>query len=415
MDTDGIISRLQCERVLARYFRNSENILTSFLLTPLSNQLDGFIGEQYILKLQYENGKTPNELTFFVKILNGSNRVMFEMSKEMKAFEKESFYYETLLPSMLIKRLDCDYVTRSYFCEPYMIVLENLGESGYRGSGKNVALDFKHCTMCLKTLAKFHAEPILYELYKSQEHGKPYKLTDDYGDVLEDYVMTKVGNGANKFMRCSIKGMLDLIELVPENGVSRSSFKKALQEESNRLLGEEKYSQGFRSTIIHCDLWSNNFLYQYDKRNEIERCKIIDFQTVAYGPPAFDVMSFIQSNTRKSFRDKYQQKLLIYYYDTLSGLLEGKGFQASEILSEQEFRKSSEYFSVPAKIRAIVDRAMTFIPDDKFNEAAQSEETFSRLLFEDRGKVIIEAYESDDKFKDLITEDILELRSMLSV
>ncbi|KAJ8935739.1 hypothetical protein NQ314_012664 [Rhamnusium bicolor] len=159
-------------------------------------------------------------------------------------------------------------------------------------------------------------------------------------------------------------------------------------------------SMGFRFTILHGDLWGNNFLYHYGNENsEITDCKLIDFQTVKYGPPALDVLQFILTNTRKSFRDKHQNELLTYYYNYFSSLLTERGFKAPEILTESEFKKSCDVFILPAKIQAVVDRSITFMPDETFIEAAKTEESFHKFLYEERGKYIVTFFNKKSIFQ----------------
>ncbi|KAJ8935740.1 hypothetical protein NQ314_012665 [Rhamnusium bicolor] len=135
---------------------------------------------------------------------------MFALSKSIYAFEKESFYYEVVIPLLKSKGFEGSYVPKCFLCDPYIIVLEDLSLLSYKSTSKNESLDLKHCKKCLETLAKFHVEPILYELKKIEELGKNYSFNYEFRDILEDKVFSQEENGATKFMRCSIEGLFSI-------------------------------------------------------------------------------------------------------------------------------------------------------------------------------------------------------------
>ncbi|KAJ8921084.1 hypothetical protein NQ315_015881 [Exocentrus adspersus] len=412
MERKEILSKDQCERVLERYTGTRKFDLKSYSINPFQSQLDGFLADQHFLKIHYQIGDKEQIVQFFLKILSDSNKVMYEISRNIYAFEKESFYYETVVPLLKSKNLDVGYVARSYFSEPYVVVLEDLSLRNFRMTPKNKPVDLEHCKKCMETLARFHVAPILYELEKSKELGTSYTFLDEYSDVLEDKVFTKEENGATRYVKSAVQGLFMLIDLIPENGSSKSEFKNYLQAALEEIMSSHEDSMQFRSTLLHGDLWSNNFLYRYDEGNIID-CILIDFQTLNYGPPAMDALHFILINTRKRFRDKHQEELLKHYYEVFTSLLKQHGFEASEVLTETEFHKSCEAYALPAKVFAMVDRSITFTMDDYYMETAKSEEEFSRFLFEERGRYMVKDFEENEAFRELLTEDIVELRDML--
>ncbi|XP_018568870.1 uncharacterized protein LOC108909117 [Anoplophora glabripennis] len=412
MELCNILSKAQCEKVLEKYTGNREFSIKRYWINPLQSQLDGLMCEQYFLKIHYQVRDEDKTVQFFFKVLNEANPVMYEITRNIYAFEKESFYYETVVPLLKSKGLSCSYVPKSYFSEPFVIVLEDVAQRSFKCTPKNKPLDLEHCKKCLETLAKFHAEPILYELVTSDELGKIYSFNDEFSEILEDKVFSAEENGATRFMKCSIKGLFFLIDLIPENGISKTDFKTALQAVLDAIMASQENSTGFRSSLLHGDLWSNNFLFRYEN-NEIADCALVDFQTLKYGPPSLDVLQFVLTNTRKSFREQHQVELLKHYYRCFSSLLMARGFQPEKVLSETEFYKSCKAFTVPAKIHSVVDRCITFLSDDDHQDAAKSEETFANYLFEDRGRYIVRGFEANEAYRELMIEDVTELRDMI--
>lgn len=413
MERCDVLKKCHLEKILERYTGRRDFEIKLHSVSPLPSQLDGMLSEQYFLKIRYQIGDEEDTAHFFFKVLSESNPVMFEISRSIYAFEKESFYYETVIALLKSKGLSGEYVPKCYFSEPYVIVLEDLSQRSLKGTAKNKELDLQHCKKCLETLAKFHAEPILYEL-KSAELGQDYSWNDEFKDILEDKVFSEEENGATKFMRCSLKGLFFLVDLIPENGITKTEFKTTLQAVLDDIMASQEDSTGFRSTLLHGDLWSNNFLYRYEN-GEITDCVLIDFQTVKYGPPAMDVLQFLLTNTRKGFREQHQNELLKHYYEFFSGLLAERGFRADEILSENEFQESCEACALPAKIQAIIDRSITFLTNEDYLEATKNEETFVKYLYEDRGKYIMGGFNRNSEYRDIMVEDIAELRDMIFV
>ncbi|KAK9722539.1 Ecdysteroid kinase-like family [Popillia japonica] len=60
-------------------------------------------------------------------------------------------------------------------------------------------------------------------------------------------------------------------------------------------------SEIYRNTICHGDLWVANFMYKYENSTPIS-CRIIDFQTFRYAPPAQDFMTYMYLVADKTVR-----------------------------------------------------------------------------------------------------------------
>lgn len=409
----SILTENHCKNIVKRVTGSENATLHSYTVNPMSSQTEGLVGEQYLAKITYQHNNTTHIKDLFVKIINGANTVMFEIAKTINAYEKEAFFYEYLVPEFELFGIDMSFVPKSYLCDAYTVVLEDLTVDSYKGTPKKDPLDLEHCKLGLEAIAKLHASCIIYETKKSHKLNNNYTLLDEHKSILEDKLFSKEENGASKYLKCSLNGLVQLVDLVPENHISRGQYKRTLGELLERILSEEDGSPEFRSTLLHGDLWSNNFLFGYDDKGTPKCAKLIDFQIIKYGPPALDVLQFLHTNTRQNFRDQHINDLLRYYYNYFTGLLSAHNLRASDVVAESDFFKSCQVLILPAKLQAIVDRCITFTADETFSLFVNDDESFRRFLFEDRSKFIVDAYKNNAAFRDIIVEDMLELRTLL--
>lgn len=389
-------------------------ILKELTVKPLSSQLDGLLGDQYIATIQYESDGKVSEEQFFVKILDGDNPVMFEIAKSIQAFEKEQFFYRTVIPMYEKVGLPVQIFPKCYFTHPYIVVLENLAVRGFKGWQKSKPLDLQHCKACLETLARFHANSIIFE------EKSNCRLDSQYKDILKGKLFSNENNAAAEFLKASVEGFHLLIDLLPDNldsseanTISKEQFSNKLKSIFEDSSNSNDLKDSFRKTILHGDLWSNNFMFQYSN-DQISSCKLIDFQIVHYGSPAMDVLQFIFTNTRSKFRKDNFQSLLEYYFQNLQKYFQEANLDKGQnIISEEEFQKSCAAFKIDAKIQAITDRAITCMPEELYVEVAQNEDTFREFLFDGRGKYIVRSFQENKDYRELMIEDILDLKQIL--
>nr|CAI5829855.1 unnamed protein product [Callosobruchus analis] len=280
MESTGTVTSEQCQKVLRNYLGHGQFKDVAYTVTPIS-KLDGLIGKQHHLSISYETDLRRETKRFFLKTLNESNPVMLKISKEIRAYEKEAFFYEGLAPLLLSNGIDLGSISpKSYLCEDNIIVLEDLASASYKTAIKNESLDVHHCKKCLEILAKFHADPIMFEVSKSRELGRCYYLTEDYGDILDNKVFTEEDSGASRFLKHSIEGLYDLVDILPERPFDKEIFKAKLQEMLRIMMTSSKNGSSCRQTVLHGDLWGNNFMYKYSE-DGIEDCKLVDFQVTS--------------------------------------------------------------------------------------------------------------------------------------
>ncbi|EFA03261.1 uncharacterized protein LOC657653 [Tribolium castaneum] len=387
-----------CLQVLRKFLKSDNFELSSFEIVSFRNPLQGLIGEHFTLRVAYVFQDKKGSQDFFVKTLS-SNPYMAEFSKSMQVYEKEAFFFG-LLEQFERHQIEVSFAPKGFFFKPYITVIEDLS-SEFKGTQKRELLDFDHCLTSLEALAKFHASTILYERIKSKELGQKYRLSDDYRDLLEDKL--EHNSLALNWLQASIEGLFQLIDVIPENHISHNEFKEKLGEFLE--LGDPP--QGLIQTILHSDLWTSNFLHHYKDGKPVET-KLLDFQTIKSGFVEQDVAEFLMTSTSRAFRGKNSKFLIEYYYKKLQECLGPEGLPPSG-----DFLQSCDNYMLVGKMHAVVDHAFTFVADEIYVDVLKSEESFRKFLFEERGKWIIESYNKDEKFKNMLYEDVLELRDML--
>ncbi|XP_044267521.1 uncharacterized protein LOC123013197 [Tribolium madens] len=398
MAEQGLLEE-DCKQVLKK-FLNSDNFeLSSFKIVNFRNPLQGLIGEHFTLRIGYVFKDENGSQDFFVKTLS-TNPFMSKFSKIIQVYEKEAFYFG-LLDQFKRHQIDISFAPRGFFFKPYITVIEDLS-SEFKGTPKRELFDLDHCLTSLEALAKFHASSIIYERCKSKELSKKYCIIDDYKELLEDKLEHNDNPLASKWLQASIEGLLQLIDLIRENHVSHDAFKEKLGE-----IQELGNPQGLISGILHSDLWTSNFLHRYKNGKPVES-KLLDFQTIKYGFVEQDIAEFLMTNTCRTFRSQNSKLLIEHYYKNLQQCLGLKGLPSTE-----DFLQSCDNYMLAGKIRAILDHTFTFVADEIYVDVLKSEESFRKFLFDERGKWIIESYNKNEKFKNMLYEDVLELRDML--
>lgn len=400
----GVITENHCKRILK--IQNANFSFESYELKPLvQKSVGGLIGLHYNLRINYNHANEKKTLQLFVKTLNQEIEILYKTSRNLFFFEKEELFFMELLPKFARAGIDINIVPRGYLCEDFFVVLEDLSLSGYQLFPKEKSMDIEHCQACLSAIAKFHASSLLYEIHETKRLEKNYSILDDHADILEDLICSGGDTDGTKYMQESVNGLLALAEMISEDSTNLEGLKSIFS--SNESSG----FNDLRCVLLHADLWNNNFLFKYDG-DQILESKLIDFQTIKYGPPCLDVLQFIYSNTRKALRDDHLNDLLSFYYKELDEIFTCKSILLGDHLSKNEFLESCNIFRVKVKLQSVIDRALTCIPDRVFKEVTET--NYYDFLFVNRSKYLVEYFKDIPAYRELITEDIEELKDMVS-
>lgn len=196
-------------------------------------------------------------------------------------------------------------------------MMPDVSVAGYSEHPLLETLDLRHVMLTTASLARYHAAFANYET-KIASSVRPYSFYDKYKHLLVEptfqntpWVRTAAKLTADildafslKYSKASVPGLEDKIAKV---NVDACESLDVAKDDLNVML--------------HKDLWNNNILFQYEEgtpRNAV----LIDYQCVRYGPPAFDLMSFLYLTTSRLFRQEYESKVLKYCFEVFTDSLE---------------------------------------------------------------------------------------------
>ncbi|KAF5274727.1 hypothetical protein FQA39_LY07119 [Lamprigera yunnana] len=402
-----ILSLEDCSTILLND-TNDENIKAlSYRISQFSNKIEGLLGQHFKLQIDYK--KEENKITqqYFVKIINGNFNTITEICRSIYAYEKESLFYNVLLQEFKKLDINTDFVPRCYFTKPSIIVLEDLSVKGYN-SANSVDFDIQHCKKSLEIVAKLHSCSLIYEAKTSTKFFE--SCTTKYPHLLESSFFVEENNLGKQWLRRSTDGIYELIKCIPENHILIEDFLNKFKQFVEDMPKIHARLNTNLRTILHNDLWVNNFLFKYEG-NEICNTVLLDFQTIRYGPPMMDVMHFLYSNTRKTFRDKYFMELVDFYYANVKNNL--LKYNYHKIPSKSEYLLLDGDMKSMVKFICLCDRTVTLLFGEEDISTFENDESLRRFLFEDRSSALVRCFKQNSNFRNIIEEDMLEFRDLL--
>lgn len=408
--SDSKVTVEDCQKILQNYAKNNTVTYKSHKIHELSS-IEGLIGKHYKLKIIYESSDKENEVDLFLKVLNTENKVMQYMISSILAYEKEDFYYNDVLNQCNVNNIATPFASECYYCRPSLLVLEDLSLRGFRNRPRKDLLDVKHCKIALGCLAKFHAANVALEKIKSDSDTGFVSLLKQHPQLLEDTLFAETKNAATEWFECTLRGLMTLIDLLPKADVSAEEYTAKLVEVLQSPQDPDSMAK-YKSTVLHGDLWSNNFMFQY-KNNVPVSSILIDYQTIKYGPIALDVTQMILTNVRLNVRAVHYEELLSFYYHQFVDACEENGIQALDFISYKDFLQCCEEVKIISKIASVADHSTTLLIGDDIREILMSDETLRKFLLEDRSESMLQSFKENEMYCEIMTEDLTELRNLL--
>lgn len=405
-----IITPEECKIILKKYSKSSR--FFSFTIKSLAEEVEGYLASHYSLTIRYVDEENQSQsVVFFMKKQANYPGFLPEMAKTLDVYNKENFLYN-LYPYLKGMKNFKEFAPTCYYSKADLLVIENLCNSNFYITERNVLYNLEECKSALQTLALFHASCIAYEEKKSLETGKIFRLDLEYPKELEDKFYTLDENSPTyKFFAASIKLILDLVDAIQDETINKEELKNLiLQEDENP--NQFEYFNKFRNCWIHGDLWSKNIMFKKTD-NKITDCRLIDFQLLRYFLPSFDVVLFLSYNTSYKFRQIHREELVQFYYDFLDKQLEDYGINCSKIIPYQDLLDGIILTEPSAKIQALNDIALTRLPESLAVECMSNPELMQEILIDKRSEYVLDIYKSNHDFKEMIIEEILDLSEAL--
>ncbi|GLV37456.1 uncharacterized protein CBL_10578 [Carabus blaptoides fortunei] len=413
----SVLNVTECQQILDNSFQSTPVTYVSHTARSLSGDVEGYLSEHYSLEITYsEDGQSDTTHTkkFFVKCLLSHNGFMAEFTRAMDVFNREAFLYTHLFRQF--EKLNVYKQIAPEFClaKENMLVLEDLSVKGYKAAHRMNNFTMEQCKVALETIAYFHAYSIIHEELKSKETGTKYRLNIVFPDEFEEKFYSGIEDSpTTKFIASSIQCLLDIIDELPEDRVNKDELKRLLKEDKAGESDLEQDTERYRFTCVHGDLWANNIMFKHNETGHLEGCQLVDFQMIRYCLPAFDVELFFYGNTTAEFRRQHKEELLHYYYNRLGEALEKNGLNIKELLPFAELQDTSKLKAPEAKIQAISDTSLLYLPEEILQQGMTMPDFFKTLLIDERSKYILNLYHENEEFRNLIIEELVDLQELL--
>lgn len=407
------MDREDCEKILSAKFPEKDLVFISFDLSPVSGNVEGFIGEYFHLNIKYKEGATEQTEQFFVKSPPVKNETQLSWSKEMNAYKKENFLYDYVLKKCRDFGYDTSFAPKSFLCKD-LIVMEDLSLKGYRLHGRRSVFDLEHCKVALRSLARFHGSCYSWEKKMSEALGREFLVLEEHSGVLIESLYTPPGEGqfsnARKFLTFTVETLVKLCRLLPESEEWKDDLEGRLKDfNCGKVLWQELPCH---KSLCHGDLWSNNLLFKYEGSIPVH-CSLIDYQTLRYNYPCFDALLVVYQNTRKSFRKEHLQDLMRFYFQTFLDVLQENGCNARGV-SWRDFWVSLKALEPLATFQAASSRSLSLLSPEVLTESVMSgAATLEGIVFENRPELAVKTFQHDENFRNSMTEDLYDIYELL--
>lgn len=209
--------------------------------------------------------------------------------------------------------------------EEELLILEDLGQRGFRNANRLAGLDLVHTKATLEKLAQFHAaSAVRFELkgaYPAAFDRNICSNTDDFKEFRE--IQSKSFVEALPLYKSShLKS--DVVSFFQVKFVSPYNITFSFSKESYASQAEDMFQayapriEGEFSVLNHGDAWCNNFMFQYDEAGHLKETYFVDLQMCRYSSPAQDLLYFILSSTDIEFKIAKFDYLVKFYHEKLT-------------------------------------------------------------------------------------------------
>ncbi|KAH8341064.1 hypothetical protein KR067_004656, partial [Drosophila pandora] len=281
-------------------------------------------------KLESVGGKGENYTTcllrakFELELNDGSLRSTSYMAKSLpltrreqvsswKVFDKEHTTYRDYVSDFEKMYKDAGknvtfaakYYPTNNKLEEELLILEDLGQRGFRNANRLAGLDLVHTKATLEKLAQFHAASAVR-----------FELKGAYPAAFDRNICSKTDD-FKEFRVIQSKSFVEALPLYKSSHL-KSDVESYASEAEDMFQACAPRIEGEFSVLNHGDAWCNNFMFQYDEAGHLKETYFVDLQMCRYSSPAQDLLYFILSSTDIEFKIAKFDYLVKFYHEKLT-------------------------------------------------------------------------------------------------
>ena len=204
-----ILSNNDWKEIIKNKLNTTDFKILERSVKSFSDRQLGIMGEHLSLQatVAVSNGKDSDvsqhlNLNFFAKSIPRGIKAFENFVESTQSFLKEYRFYLDILPDLKKHQIqeEASWSCKCYLAKPDILVFENLMCQGFQHYECKPSIDYKHCALLAETLARFHAESVIFEEKES------CTIADKYSDILfETFWVTTEGHPGNDFLHSSAK------------------------------------------------------------------------------------------------------------------------------------------------------------------------------------------------------------------
>ncbi|KAL0882783.1 hypothetical protein ABMA27_016332 [Loxostege sticticalis] len=382
---EDILTEKQVQQIVKQYVPEEQWQLVDCIIKPASDGLAGFLGDHLKMSLNVMLDGRVKTIHLFIKRMPHDNKPKADFIDENNYYRREKIMFQ-LFDKIRASEGPNPWCPKALICNESILVLPDLNEEGYSPRPYNQTLDLAHVLVTTASLARFHAAFANYEVKRSIELNQPNCFFKEHEHTMKEPTLVKSPwlSAAAKLTANILKAFSKKIPgAIPD--LEEKIYNKFLE-----ACDSLKYHDGTLNVVLHKDLWANNIMFRYENGLPAN-AMLIDFQLIRYGPPSFDLMSFLYLTTSRSFREQHERKVLHYYYCVFSDSLEDAAKQKATELGfvwEKflQWCEQSRMFGICAAIGYFPYVLMDPVTAQKtFDDPA----TYEKYLAEDRTEPVV--------------------------
>ncbi|XP_002132459.2 uncharacterized protein [Drosophila pseudoobscura] len=401
-----LLSPEECLLIAQRTLKEKDKsnlILLDSQLEAGSNELMGYMGEYYKLKLTVEDtaDKEKHNLDYFIKSLPRKNEPQRAECERKGVFRKESAIYTEILPNVQ------KYATKKLFPKCFysrndIIVLEDLTQE-YRHLKASEGYTLEHYKLVLEHLAEVHAASIAWE-EKDQVN-----ICERFKDVLIELHLSM----DNSWFTTGLKAIVFLAARHPQ--YQTEEHQSFINNKLYNLLTKSEElvtpSLTIRNVLCHRDTWDRNIFFRFGSESSAlpSACCIVDFQLAKYCSPTLDVLFLLYIVASASLRRVIYEECLDHYHLALQSHLTRLGLDG-ELITRENFLGECQRTRLAALIIWALTEPQTKMSSSVSNRLRSEEpEKFDYYLNTDRSEMLLRVMKLQPGYEQTIMSPVKEL------